>query len=616
MRLLSICLLWLCCAYSLSAQTYGIEVKSPTLLKSAVYQLDNPDKRSFSANQVVNLDTRYWSKYAAKPFALTQQAHWMMIEVSNQQSTSANFYLLFNNALKLRDIQIYQPSLDDIIQVSPVTRFYDRFSSGELAIAARTTIKIYVQVTNLSANTIDIQVLDAQQYVKSLANNHYQSGLAIGGMLTLAFTALALFIANGSKTVLFLFGYFLTISFVICVQLGLTLYRLFPNFPELKGVELPILAVASVIFIFGFTRQLFNLRKQLLLADNWLKYSSWLAFTYLPVSMLLSMTTNLHVSHLLSLYAFGCLAVIGSLLIYRKLRLATLYTLVMGVQFLVHAVLWLSHFGVGIDIEFYILSFGLHGFLILFILSRQYYYQQLDTKRMQAESLESELTSRRAQQELIELQKETQEQLEARVQERTLELNIALQELEEANRELAEKNTLDELTGLFNRRHYDQKIVAEFRRSRRNLTPLSIIVIDIDHFKQVNDTYGHIAGDNCLVALARLIKMSLRRSTDIGCRYGGEEFCLLLPETDEAGASALAEELRTTVEKQTYSVENQEISFTISCGISTYQQQQDVTPELLFSAADKALYQAKRSGRNQVKVYDINTLLAEQELTS
>ncbi|MFB0999700.1 MAG: diguanylate cyclase, partial [Colwellia sp.] len=83
--------------------------------------------------------------------------------------------------------------------------------------------------------------------------------------------------------------------------------------------------------------------------------------------------------------------------------------------------------------------------------------------------------------------------LESKVQERTLELNIALQELEDANKELQEKNTLDELTGLYNRRFYDQKIQAEFRRSRRNLTPLSLVVIDIDYFKKVNDNYGHLA---------------------------------------------------------------------------------------------------------------------------
>jgi len=195
---------------------------------------------------------------------------------------------------------------------------------------------------------------------------------------------------------------------------------------------------------------------------------------------------------------------------------------------------------------------------------------------------------------------EDTDELESKVQERTLELNIALQELEEANKELQEKNTLDELTGLYNRRFYDQKIQAEFRRSRRNLTPLSLVVIDIDYFKKVNDNYGHLAGDECLVAVSACIKRCLRRSADISCRYGGEEFCLILPETDKKGALTLAEELRESIEACKISYNNIAINLTISCGISTYLQQQNVKAEHLFALADQALYKAKKSGRNQI----------------
>ncbi len=208
-------------------------------------------------------------------------------------------------------------------------------------------------------------------------------------------------------------------------------------------------------------------------------------------------------------------------------------------------------------------------------------------------------------QQLLKKYEESQEQLEIRVQERTLELNITLQELEEANRELEQKNTIDDLTGLYNRRFYDQKIMAEFRRSRRNLTPLSLVIVDIDHFKYVNDNYGHSIGDKCLVILGNLMKKELRRSGDIGCRYGGEEFCIILPETDTNGAIQLSQELRALVADQKFEVGDVLLSFTISCGVSTYIQQADVQPADLFNAADKALYQAKTQGRNQVQWLDV-----------
>jgi diguanylate cyclase (GGDEF)-like protein len=147
--------------------------------------------------------------------------------------------------------------------------------------------------------------------------------------------------------------------------------------------------------------------------------------------------------------------------------------------------------------------------------------------------------------------------------------------------------------------------VAEFRRSRRNLTPLSLILVDIDHFKRVNDNFGHLAGDKCIVEVAGMIKSLLRRSSDVGCRYGGEEFCLILPETDAQGALALAQEICQSVrQQQVYSNENI-ITLSVSCGVTTYQQEKEITPEIIFDYVDKALYKAKQAGRDQVQVIPI-----------
>lgn len=241
--------------------------------------------------------------------------------------------------------------------------------------------------------------------------------------------------------------------------------------------------------------------------------------------------------------------------------------------------------------------------IIIYTLHRKYLTEKKHLKDRLVKAQEDTLSAKNAYQLLLEGQQESQDLLEERVQERTLELNIALQELEEANSELEKKNTLDELTGLFNRRFYDQKILAEYRRSKRNLTPLSLIIIDIDHFKVVNDTYGHLAGDQCLVWLSMHLKQSLKRSSDMAFRYGGEEFCVILPDTDEKGAIALAEALRKNIEHQVCTNKDTEIPLTISSGIFTYVQQSDVEPEQIFSRADKALYEAKHNGRNQAQVY-------------
>ena len=241
--------------------------------------------------------------------------------------------------------------------------------------------------------------------------------------------------------------------------------------------------------------------------------------------------------------------------------------------------------------------------IIAYTFNRKYLTEKKFLKDQLAQANKVILSVKNSYQLLLVQQKEGQDLLEDRVQERTLELHVALQELEEANRELEQKNTLDELTGLFNRRYYDQKILAEYRRSKRNLTPLSLIIMDVDHFKVVNDSYGHLAGDQCLVWLSHHLKESLKRSSDMAFRYGGEEFCIILPDTDEKGAIALSEALIKIIEHQAFTYKSMQISLTISGGIFTYTQQDNVKPEQIFTRADKALYEAKNDGRNQVKVY-------------
>ncbi|TWX73740.1 diguanylate cyclase [Colwellia sp. C1TZA3] len=253
-------------------------------------------------------------------------------------------------------------------------------------------------------------------------------------------------------------------------------------------------------------------------------------------------------------------------------------------------------------------AFWFMAIMVNYLMGRKYYCHIRDEKLAKQQVLASAKASDLVQKNLLALQDESQEQSENRVQERTLELNIALQELEAVNQVLKEKNTLDELSGLYNRRYYDEKIMAEFRRSRRNLTPLSLILVDIDHFKNVNDSYGHLTGDKCIVEVASMINALLRRGTDVGCRYGGEEFCLILPETDEKGALALAQKICQSVSQQ-YILNNESvIDLTVSCGVTTYQQEQDVTPEIIFDRADKALYKAKQAGRDQVQVSKIKLL--------
>jgi diguanylate cyclase (GGDEF)-like protein len=180
----------------------------------------------------------------------------------------------------------------------------------------------------------------------------------------------------------------------------------------------------------------------------------------------------------------------------------------------------------------------------------------------------------------------------------------ALRESEEVLRLLA---ITDSLTGLYNRRHFNELAEAEIRRALRYTQPLTAMMFDIDFFKRVNDTYGHASGDMVLKLVAKTTKEMLR-ATDIPARYGGEEFIVLLPETPMEGATAIAERLRRRIEDTTTQTEKGPITITISFGISEYLGETNSKPterilSEFISNADQALYASKNAGRNRVTVY-------------
>ena len=164
-----------------------------------------------------------------------------------------------------------------------------------------------------------------------------------------------------------------------------------------------------------------------------------------------------------------------------------------------------------------------------------------------------------------------------------------------------EANT-DKHTGCFNKTYFNQALEKHFQKTKILGKPLSLIIFDIDHFKKLNDTYGHDAGDFILKEMAFLVKQKGVREGDIFARFGGEEFVSLLPETTAKMAEEIAERIRKLLEASSFNYTSQVLSITVSIGVA------EINPSMLnstdlFKAADEAVYEAKRGGRNQVRVY-------------
>ncbi len=178
------------------------------------------------------------------------------------------------------------------------------------------------------------------------------------------------------------------------------------------------------------------------------------------------------------------------------------------------------------------------------------------------------------------------------------------QELEVKNQELERLSSLDGLTGIANRRVFDEFVAKEWARAAREKRPLSVILIDIDHFKKYNDNYGHQGGDDCLRQVARSLAATVRRPGDLVARYGGEEFVVVMPDTDIKGAEKIAHALCAGVNEMKLPHAHSSTSdhVTISLGVACAMPSSSTQAESVIASADEALYQAKESGRNQYQL--------------
>ena len=169
-------------------------------------------------------------------------------------------------------------------------------------------------------------------------------------------------------------------------------------------------------------------------------------------------------------------------------------------------------------------------------------------------------------------------------------------------------STRDGLTGIANRRRFDEFLEQEWLRAKRKNTQLSLIMMDVDHFKQYNDNYGHLAGDDCLKQIALTLENQLKRPTDLVARYGGEEFVSILPDTNTEGALHIAKQFLESISelKKPHSHSSAADHVTISIGIATVTPNDSFSKKELINTADSSLYEAKGGGRNQVKIKEMN----------
>ena len=450
-------------------------------------------------------------------------------------------------------------------------------------------VTAFVRVKTLGSVQIPLEVIPSAEFLANEQLSYGWQTMFLGIIVAMALYNLFLFVIVRHSTYLW---YVLTVVFTGLVQLnfnGLLFQWLWPDAPGInRYFAIPVICFAlfsAIIFAIRFLHiRHYSLRSY--------RFLQWV-LTAISACFLFGLFGSYQTGIVLvsGIAAVVTLAVwfIGFLVWRRGQVLGGFYVLAWTPLLIGHLILAVSKLGmmprsfltefmpqIGVALEVVLLSFALA------------YRINLERRKRHE-----------AQEQALAIQQQANVTLEMRVQERT-------DELERANEQLRAISLTDGLTHVANRRRFDEKLQDEWRRAQRQGHPLSLLMLDIDHFKRVNDELGHLVGDDCLTEVAALCAAEVQRSGDLLARYGGEEFSILLPATPEEGALRVAEKVRQAVARSPvyFGERVAPVSLTISVGVACVVPGPDMEPQELIRQADEALYAAKESGRNRVMLAD------------
>ncbi|WP_417763404.1 diguanylate cyclase [Shewanella sp.] len=432
-------------------------------------------------------------------------------------------------------------------------------------------------------------------------------GFQLGILCAIGLFSLFMALVTRSFTYGYYSVYVLLMALLVGCMNGTAFQYLWPKFPTLQQIVLPLTIPLIVAFCALFTEKTLLLKYHSIPMLRICRAMAAVSIVCAAITLVVSQYAGLFLGMVLVITGCLALAVMTIMQAVAGNKLAQLYAF-SSLGVIIGSLLTCSqYFGlivlpvnpntpilIGLTVEI---------ILKAAVLAIRYNEERKAKADIQQQALLQAERIREAKEEALQNEAESNARLERMVQERTLELEFALRELNDVNHKLTEQTQIDSLTGVRNRASFEKRLQAEGRISRRQQTPLALLMLDIDHFKTINDTFGHLAGDATLKAIGETLRTNLKRPGDIVCRFGGEEFAVILPNTDTEGALALAETLRIAVSNLNVHWNTQKVPLTVSIGVSSNIIHSDDHITLVLSEADKALYRAKKQGRNQVCLY-------------
>lgn len=470
-----------------------------------------------------------------------------------------------------------------------------------LAPAAGAVEEVYLRLDSRESFVLPLRLMTPATYLVQAQRDAWLIGGFFGCLFTILLLTLSLW-SFGRRSG---FGWYaLYLLSVIGYQAVTTGYGGWLLWPDSPAFALRAhVAFAALCFLSAglFVRYLLSLYR----SEPWIDLGNRLLIGYWSLNLVIALAWPqlLSFQGLLGMMALSCLVLLGTTthLALRGSRMARWFSVAWGLLLLGSLVQLLAVAGwlspgspafhgqmLGFVLGFLMLSFGLTEGL----------------SRQRRERIEAQRQALEASSALAREREASFVELELRVALRTVELQQAKAALERLNRELLHQSQTDPLTGLSNRRHFERVFQQEIRRATRAEVPLAVLLVDVDHFKTVNDTHGHTLGDECLRCVAELLRRHAQRAGEVAARYGGEEFVIALPGSDLLAAQALAERIRQEVAELELQSEQGLLRPTVSIGVAVAVPSNLEHGLGLLEDADRALYAAKRAGRNRVCLSD------------
>ncbi len=599
------------------AQTLSLPATTQWLLPGPYMEFWRDPNGQATLAEVQALPDSAWRalKQGKASFGYDGHAYWLRLTLHNPQRKAADWLLVIDNPL-LDYLDAYGLEGQRVYQAGDHRPFHQRWIEHRqpvlpVRLAAGEERQLLLRIQTQGSANLNASLMNESAFAHREQRALLLHGLFFGALAVMAVYNLFVFLITRDGNYLW-YSLFVA-SFGLCqlILLGFAFQWLWPQTPDWQQISFPLSIAITSFFGVQFTYGVLELR-------NGPPFYAWTNRLVLGSCMVVA-GLALFAPYRLALMAGFAVIFVGALLACgytaqgwrvgnKAARLYAAGWFVLIGAALVSIVASAGLIGNALP-GYYVLQIGALIELLVFAVALAARIRQAQSAQQQSQALllaqERELRLEHGRR--LELQRQINEGLETRVLERTAALEKVLEELSQVNQQLGELNRRDGLTGLFNRQTLNEELARALEQAKRSRQPIAVLMMDLDFFKQVNDKYGHLAGDACLRHAAEHLYQRLRGS-DLLARFGGEEFVAILPGTNMTGASELAQQLCDALAQHPCQYAGKSISLTLSIGICACVPELERLPEQLLHQADEALYRAKAAGRNRVECYEASLL--------